>query len=168
MSGVGAQRIGFDFLKKLHCSDVVYLSSPTWGKHTRIRCNGRFYSVAEVLASLARKVFHLVREPILTLSLPRVINIKLLLQPQRKYYITQYEELNELNDSTADSLTSSLIHCLSKGLGEHFLNLGVKGLNLCPWVNGSYVELGPNVGALQLPSSPSLSLSSPNSISTFF
>ena len=29
----------------------------------------------------------------LTLPLPRVINIKFLLQPHQKYYITQYEEL---------------------------------------------------------------------------
>ena len=30
---------------------------------------------------------------LLTLSFPRVINIKFLLQPHQKYYITQYEEL---------------------------------------------------------------------------
>ena len=30
---------------------------------------------------------------VLTLSLPRVINIKFLLQPHQKYYITLYEEL---------------------------------------------------------------------------
>ena len=29
----------------------------------------------------------------LTLSLPRVINVKFPLQPHQKYYITQYEEL---------------------------------------------------------------------------
>ena len=39
----------------------------------------------------------------LTLSLPRVINLKFPLQPHQKYYITQYEEfgfslLTKMND----------------------------------------------------------------------
>ena len=33
------------------------------------------------------------RSTSLTLSLPRVINVKCLLHPHQKYYITQYEEL---------------------------------------------------------------------------
>ena len=31
---------------------------------------------------------------VITLSLPRVINVKFLLQPHQKYYITQYGELD--------------------------------------------------------------------------
>ena len=37
-----------------------------------------------------RPAFYAVR---LNLSLPRVVNFKLSLQPHQKYYITQYEEL---------------------------------------------------------------------------
>ena len=31
ISGTGSLRLGMEFLKRFHCSDVVYLSKPTWG-----------------------------------------------------------------------------------------------------------------------------------------
>ena len=46
---------------------------------------------------------------LLTLSLPRVINVKFLLQPHQKYYTTQYEELgcSWLTKLTNDYTTNS-------------------------------------------------------------
>ena len=32
ISGTGSLRLGMEFLKRFHCSDVVYLSKPTWSK----------------------------------------------------------------------------------------------------------------------------------------
>ena len=32
ISGTGSLRLGMEFLKRFHCSDMVYLSKPTWGK----------------------------------------------------------------------------------------------------------------------------------------
>ena len=68
----------------------------------------------------------------LTLSLSRVINFKLLLQPHQKYYITQYEELgfSSVTQIKDDSNIDSHYTFLLKGLGEcNFLILGMKGLN---------------------------------------
>ena len=56
----------------------------------------RYYDPHQELGSL-REHGQRTQEPggelQLTLSLPRVINIKLPLQPHQKYYITQYREL---------------------------------------------------------------------------
>ena len=71
-----------------------------------------------------------------TLSLPRVINLKPLLQPHQKYYITQYEELgfSQLTQMKDDKTTDShwdTYTFLLKDLGEcNFLILGMKGLTL--------------------------------------
>ena len=32
ISGTGSIRLGMEFLKKFHSSEVVYVSKPTWGK----------------------------------------------------------------------------------------------------------------------------------------
>ncbi|KAM7437581.1 Golgi Transport [Porites harrisoni] len=36
ISGTGSLRLGMEFLKRFHCSDVVYLSKPTWGNHRKM------------------------------------------------------------------------------------------------------------------------------------
>ena len=77
----------------------------------------------------------IVRIKPLTLSLPRVINIKFPLQHHQKYYITQYEgelgfSFTQMKDDyTVKFLTTSFIHFSSKGWENVLLNLGVKGLN---------------------------------------
>ena len=47
--------------------------------------------------------------PVLTFSLPRVINFRFLLQPHQKYYITKYEELgfSKLTQMKDDYTTNS-------------------------------------------------------------
>ena len=72
----------------------------------------------------------------LVLSLPKVINVKFLLQSQQKHYITQYEELDFLSlsqmkdDYTTNSHYPLTYTFISWKVGRvYFLNLGVKGLN---------------------------------------
>ena len=69
-----------------------------------------------------------------TLSLPRVINFKFLLQPHQNYYITQYGELRFIAHSDerwlySQFLTTSLLHLSLKNGRIYFLSLGVKGFN---------------------------------------
>ena len=71
----------------------------------------------------------------LTLSLPRVINVKFPLQPHQKYKITKYGELGfSLLTQIIDDYTTNSHYLTNKflfrRLGEcsTFLNLGVKGL----------------------------------------
>ena len=68
----------------------------------------------------------------LTLSLPRVIYFKFLLQPHQKYYITHYEELGFSYlprwKIILPILTTSLIGILFKRLGECTLELGSETL----------------------------------------
>ena len=63
------------------------------GMHSE-NTNGSFSSGSATTIALGKQysVF-LDSLSVLTLSLPRVINIKFLLQPHQKYYITLYEEL---------------------------------------------------------------------------
>ena len=68
----------------------------------------------------------------LTLSFPRVINIKFLLHPHQKYYITQYEELgfSQLTQMKDDYTTNShypqLYSSLYKVGRMYFLNFSFK------------------------------------------
>ena len=92
---------------------------------------------------LVQHIWGLVTMPVgvldnLTLSLPRVINFKLLLQPHQKYYITQYEELGfssvtQMNDDyTTDSHWNTYTFLLKDFWECNFLILGMKGLKLLP------------------------------------
>ena len=71
---------------------------------------------------------------LLTLSLPRVINLKFPLQPHQKYYTAQYEELgfSSLTQMKDDYTTNSRYITYTFSLLEvgrmHVLSLGVKGL----------------------------------------
>ena len=73
---------------------------------------------------------------VLALSLPRVINIKFLLLPHQKYYITQFDELGfsrltQMNDEyTTNSHYLTYTFFFKKVGRMYFLNLGVKGLNI--------------------------------------
>ena len=67
--------------------------------------------------------------PSWTLSLPRVTNIKFLLQPHQKYYITQYEELGfhcllRWKMIILPILTTSLIYFPSNGWENVLFELG--------------------------------------------
>ena len=67
------------------------------------------------------------------------LNVKFLLQPQQKYYITQYEELgfSQLTQMKNDYMANSryLTYTLSlTNVGRmYFLSLGVRGLNFVNW-----------------------------------
>ncbi|KAL9983331.1 hypothetical protein ACROYT_G005484 [Oculina patagonica] len=39
ISGTGSLRLGMEFLKKFHSSEVVYVSKPTWGNHKKMLLN---------------------------------------------------------------------------------------------------------------------------------
>ena len=71
---------------------------------------------------------------VLTLSLPRAINVKFPLQPHQKYYITQHGELgfSSLTQMKDDNTTNShYLTCtvsLWKVGGMYLLTLGVKGV----------------------------------------
>ena len=82
----------------------------------------------------------------LTLSLPRVINFKIPLQPQQKY-ITQYEEIGfswllRWKKIILPILNKSLIRFSLEGWEMYFLNSGVKGLSVqYPWSHENYLRL---------------------------
>ena len=71
---------------------------------------------------------------LLTLSLPRVINFKFLLQPHHKSYTTQYEELGfssltqMKDDYTINSHYLTYTFSLQEVGRMYFVSSGVKGL----------------------------------------
>ena len=89
----------------------------------------------------------------LTLSLPRVINLKFPLQPHQKYYTAQYEELgfSSLTQMKDDYTTNSCYITYTFSLLEvgrmHVLSWGVKGLKLLKSCNLNPVQ---TVHTLQL------------------
>ena len=90
----------------------------------------------------------------LTLSLPRVINAKFLLQPHQKYYITQYKELLAFHsllrlgdDHTIDSHNLTIIHFSSKGWENVLFELGSERVNP-GLINGRFIQT--NAPELQL------------------
>ena len=74
------------------CVHIVCLAIILLGHCARALCSGTVLG-HQVWTWLKLHLVSIFGLTCWTLSLPRVINVKFLLQPHQKYYITQYEEL---------------------------------------------------------------------------
>ena len=118
----------------LKCAPGTFQPSRKPGmKCPRLGLNVPGNAVAQKQRFIPNSVKHMTTY-FLTLSLPRVINFKFLLQPHQKYYITQYEELGfssftlMTNDYTANAHYTTRTSLYKKVGRMYFLVLGVKGL----------------------------------------
>ena len=111
-----------------NCSNQPKVDRPNFPKKKR-KSEG-----TSCFAIIDSEVFH----TILTLSLPRAINLQFPLQPHQKYNITQYGELGfsyrtQMTDeyTTNSHYLTHIVHFRKVGR-MHFLNLGVKRLRKTP------------------------------------
>ena len=83
--------------------------------------NNKLTSLPDILGTARIKMVRVLKEMVrlgLTLSLPRVINVKFLLQLHQKYYITEYGELGSQESSMSNFSCSLTRNITSHSIGE--------------------------------------------------